>query len=525
MKFPKSLESTTTKMTNKFTEPRKNGPSGESSGSLGIECDPQSLPDLVMTFYKRFPDRSDFFPLQLSEGRINFLVSSDEGIKKASYLAMRSSQRGLFIYVPQKEILEMSERYSHMFEEDLNLALSDESAITDDYDILSGSHNDAPVVKLVNQLIMNAIRDGASDIHIEGVGVDLIVRFRMDGQLKIVKKLNRRLLEVVIARIKVMAEMDVAETRRPQDGRINVQFGTKTVDIRVSSIPAAGGEKAALRLLSRSESILSLAAIGIEEADRAVLRKVLRSPNGIVIVTGPTGSGKTTTLYASILDIKSEAINIVTIEEPIEYRIDGIAQVQVNPPAGVTFANAIKTFLRQDPDVMLVGEIRDEETAKTAIQASLTGHLVLTTLHTNDAPTAIARLIEMEIEPFLLSSSLLLVVGQRLIRKVCDNCRVEVRLTDDMISTFEANNVAINKYFRGSGCSNCSLTGYKGRAGLFEFLFIDDKIRKLIMKKANASEVRELAIGQGMKTMFSHGAELIKRGITTPEEVFAATFY
>ncbi len=489
----------------------------------GLSPDLESLPREVIDLYLKFPDRSDFLPVEAADGRLTFLVSSEDGIRKASFVSTACKSSGSFKFVPQKTLLEIAEKLSFILEEDVELNHEGESISSDEYDILSGVHDDAPVVKLVNQTIMSAIRLGASDIHIEGREANLIVRFRVDGRLKTVKTLDKGLLEPMIARVKVMADMDVAETRRPQDGRINIQFGTKTIDIRVSTIPTAKGEKAVLRLLSRSETALKLDILGLDDRQVKLLKRLLRSPNGIIMVTGPTGSGKTSTLYASILEIQNEAVNIVTIEDPVEYRIDGIAQVQVNPATGVTFARAIRTFLRQDPDVILVGEIRDEETAEAAIQASLTGHLVLTTLHTSDAPTAVARLVEMNIEPFLLSSSLLLVIGQRLVRKICPDCREEVVVEDEIREIFLAKGFELERCFRGRGCEKCFGTGYKGRIGIYEFLELDDEIRKLIMRKASSTEIKTLAVKQGMQTMFAKGVELIRGGVTTPEEVITVT--
>ncbi len=489
----------------------------------GFSPDLESLPREVIDLYLKFPDRSDFLPVEAADGRLTFLVSSEDGIRKASFVSTACKSSGSFKFVPQKTLLEIAEKLSFILEEDVELNHEGESISSDEYDILSGVHDDAPVVKLVNQTIMSAIRLGASDIHIEGREANLIVRFRVDGRLKTVKTLDKGLLEPMIARVKVMADMDVAETRRPQDGRINIQFGTKTIDIRVSTIPTAKGEKAVLRLLSRSETALKLDILGLDDRQVKLLKRLLRSPNGIIMVTGPTGSGKTSTLYASILEIQNEAVNIVTIEDPVEYRIDGIAQVQVNPATGVTFARAIRTFLRQDPDVILVGEIRDEETAEAAIQASLTGHLVLTTLHTSDAPTAVARLVEMNIEPFLLSSSLLLVIGQRLVRKICPDCREEVEVEDEIREIFLAKGFELERCFRGRGCEKCFGTGYKGRIGIYEFLELDDEIRKLIMRKASSTEIKTLAVKQGMQTMFAKGVELIRGGVTTPEEVITVT--
>ncbi|NOY64915.1 MAG: type II/IV secretion system protein [Nitrospirae bacterium] len=481
------------------------------------------LPSEILHLYKKYMDRSDFFPIQADEGNIYFLVSDNEGVRKATLLALRANRKATCRFIDRETLLKTAEDFSYIFDEDIEMEIDDSISIPENYDILQGISEDAPVVRLVNQLIMNAIRSEASDIHIEGREKNLIVRYRIDGRLKTVKTLERGLQDFIVARIKVMANMDVAETRRPQDGRINIQFGTKTIDIRVSTIPTSSGEKVVLRLLQRSETILNLSSLGLDPERMGILKRLLRSPNGIILVTGPTGSGKTTTLYACIHDIRDESINIVTIEDPVEYRVDGIAQVQVNPATGVTFARSIRTFLRQDPDIILVGEIRDEETAEAAIQASLTGHLVLTTLHTSDAPTAVARLVDMNIEPFLISSSLLLVIGQRLVRKICNNCKEEVTLEDELQYIFEQRGIKIDRYSRGKGCEECLNTGYRGRTGIFEFLLIDDDLRKLIMKKPSSTQIKLLARQKKMKDMFAHGIELVRKGITTPEEVITAT--
>ncbi len=488
-----------------------------------IVVDVEGISGDILELYRRFSDRSDFLPTGASDDEIQFLVSSQRGALKANLIATKTGRSARCRFVSPEELLEKAEQYSHLFTENVELESAEEMITPEGYDILSGVSEDAPVVKLVNQVIMDAIRSGASDIHIEGREKGLTIRYRIDGRLKTVRTLDRGLLEYMVARLKVMANMDVAETRRPQDGRINIQFGRKTIDIRVSTIPTSSGEKVVLRLLQRSEEVLSLNTLGIDSGRLNLLRSLLKSPNGIILVTGPTGSGKTTTLYACINEIKDESINIVTIEDPIEYRIDGIVQVQVNPATGVTFARSIRTFLRQDPDVILVGEIRDEETAEAAIQASLTGHLVLTTLHTSDAPTAVARLIDMNIEPFLISSSLLLVIGQRLVRKICPYCKEHVQMSEEMSYLFRQRGIEIDSYYRGKGCDECLGTGYKGRTGIFEFLMVDDDIRKLIMKKANSSQIKTLAIRKQMKTMFANGIELIRAGVTTPEEVLTVT--
>lgn len=481
------------------------------------------LPSEVIRLYIRYADHSDFFPIKADEESIYFLVSDNDGVRHAAGLSFYLNKGAHCKFIDKETILKTSEKFAYIFEENVEIDADMPIDISESYDILQGIGEDAPVVRLINQIIMTAIRSNASDIHVEGFGKDLRVRYRIDGRLKTVKTLDKGLQDFIVARIKVMANLDVTENRRPQDGHIDIQFGTKTIDIRVSTVPADMGEKVVLRLLQRSENMVNLSTLGFDPKNISILKRYLRSPNGIIIVTGPTGSGKSTTLYASLQEIKDESKNIITIEDPIEYKIKGVSQVQVNPAADLTFANALRTFLRQDPDVILVGEIRDNETAKAAIQASLTGHLVLTTLHTSDAPTAVARLADMGIEPFLISSSLRLVIGQRLVRKVCPYCKVEVSVESELQEIVAKSGVEIYSYFRGKGCEHCLNTGYQGRTGIFEFLPIDDDLRKLILKKPSSDEIKNLNAEKNIKSMLTYGMELVKKGITTPEEVMAVT--
>jgi general secretion pathway protein E len=472
--------------------------------------------------YLKFPDRSDFIPIASEDGKLSFLYNGESGLKKARLLALFTGLEADYKSVEKEVILERLEEYfggetSDEYNEPGTEDLVDVS------DILSASYEDAPVIKLVNQIIINSVKAGASDIHFESRENAFLVRFRIDGKLRTYKRYPKSLHDPVIARIKVMSLLDVAETRKPQDGRINIRVGNRNVDMRVSIMPSIFGEKSVLRILEKSKSLVTLDSIGIPKIWLKKYLSYLAKPNGIILVTGPTGSGKTTTLYASLLEMDRETKNILTIEDPVEYDIEGITQVQVNPAVNLGFANALRSFLRQDPDIILVGEIRDEETAKAAIQSSLTGHLVLSTLHTNDSPSAVARLIEMNIEPFLISSSLLLVVAQRLVRRVCSKCMVKVVAEGDIKSYFENEGLSLIEYYAGRGCPECFNSGYKGRIAIFEFLEINDEIRRLINKSASAFEIRNAAKETGFKQMFEHGFELIKQGVTTPEEVIAIT--
>ncbi len=360
------------------------------------------------------------------------------------------------------------------------------------------SADDAPIIRLLNALLTQAAKEGASDIHIEPYEKYSCVRFRIDGGLREVVQTHRALHAALISRLKIMADLDIAEKRLPQDGRISLRLGQKAIDVRVSTLPGAHGERAVLRLLDKSETRLNLSSVGMTGENLTRLSKLIEQPHGIVLVTGPTGSGKTTTLYAALQQLDASTRNILTVEDPIEYELSGVGQTQVNAKIDLTFAKALRAILRQDPDVIMIGEIRDFETAQIAIQASLTGHLVLATLHTNDAPSAITRLMDMGVEPFLLSSSLLGVLAQRLVRKLCTHCH-------------------------GAGCEHCHQTGYQGRTGIFELLSTDTGLRELIHNKASEADIRESAQQAGMQLMRDDGMRLVQEGITSLEELIRVT--
>ncbi|MCX7990624.1 MAG: type II secretion system ATPase GspE [Proteobacteria bacterium] len=382
--------------------------------------------------------------------------------------------------------------------------------------------DDAPIIKLLNALFLEAVKERASDIHIEPYEKDLEVRFRVDGILRKVLQPPKIIHESLISRIKVIANLDIAEKRLPQDGRIRLIVGGKDIDIRVSIIPTFFGERAVLRILDRMKGVMSLNELGLERDKLSDFEKLISRSNGIVLVTGPTGSGKTTTLYASLLKIYSEEKNIITIEDPVEYQIKGIAQIQVNPKINLTFAAGLRSILRQDPDIVMIGEIRDKETAEIAVQASLTGHLVLSTLHTNDSSSAVTRLIDMDIEPFLVASSLTGVLAQRLLRRLCSYCKKEVPLKDEFKRVMpELSN--LDFVYKGEGCKECNGKGYLGRTGIYELLVIDEDIKEQIMLKSDARTIKSLAIKKGMTTLFSDGIQKIRDGITTIEEVLRVT--
>ena len=388
-------------------------------------------------------------------------------------------------------------------------------------DDLRRAVEDAPVVRIVNLLLMEAINGRASDIHLEPRRTHMEVRYRIDGELQHVRNIPRNLMAACISRIKVMADMDIAERRVPQDGRITIKVESRQVDLRVSTLPIQYGERVVMRILDRDRSIRKLEELGFSARNLMTFRWLLQRPNGIILVTGPTGSGKTTTLYAALREIRSVTRNIITCEDPIEYELEGINQSNVNEKAGLTFAAQLRAILRQDPDVVLVGEIRDQETAEIACRAAMTGHLVLSTLHTNDAVSAIPRLIDMGVEPFLISSSLAGVVAQRLVRVICPHCKQEYEPT---LTEIQIIGRPVEKLYRGVGCSACGGRGYLGRVSIHEIMVVDDEIRTLTIQHAPSSQILKAALRQGMVPMVQDGIEKAIQGITTVEELTAKAF-
>jgi type IV pilus assembly protein PilB len=385
---------------------------------------------------------------------------------------------------------------------------------------------EGPIIKIVNGILIKAIKLGASDIHFEPYEKTFRVRYRVDGVLRRDMALPIQIKNAMTSRLKIMAKLDIAEKRLPQDGRIKLRMGKgREMDFRVSSIPVLYGEKVVLRLLDKSALQLDMAKLGFEESSLADLKAAIHKPVGMILVTGPTGSGKTTTLYSALSELNKESENIITAEDPIEYNFMGINQVQMHEEIGLTFASSLRSFLRQDPDIIMVGEIRDFETAQIAVQAALTGHLVLSTVHTNDAPGTISRLIDMGIEPFLISSAIVLILAQRLIRKVCMECREAVKVHPQLLIDLGIPPDEVKSFpvYKGKGCSLCNNTGYKGRVGLYEVMSMKEEIKELILSRASTSEVKKEAIRLGMKTLRQSGVAKIKEGVTTIEEVLRST--
>jgi general secretion pathway protein E len=409
--------------------------------------------------------------------------------------------------------------------EDLDISLSET------IDLLESSDDEAPVIRFVNSLLFRAVKEKASDIHIEPYEKNVIVRFRIDGMLYDVYTAPKRLHAAIASRIKVMAELNIAEKRTPQDGRVRVKLANREIDIRLNIVPVVYGERLVMRLLDKSSVILDLETLGFEEGIRQTIGELTNRKYGIFLVTGPTGSGKSTTLSACLKNILSPDKNIITVEDPVEYQLPGVGQIAVNPKVGLTFATGLRAILRQDPDVVMVGEIRDRETAEIAIQASLTGHLVLSTLHTNDAPGAITRLADMGIEPFLVASSVVGVLAQRLLRVVCHNCSEDIEGTDEMLATAGVTVDYLKQTFgvdkivlkRAHGCHECRQTGYAGRTAIHELMVVTDGVRANILAGDDAASIRNTATKEGLKTLRMSALEKLVTGQTTLEEIVRTT--
>jgi general secretion pathway protein E len=400
--------------------------------------------------------------------------------------------------------------------------LADEVSASDD---LLDVVNRPPVIRLVNDILFRALQLRASDIHVHPFETRIQIRYRVDGIMYDVLSLNRNVLPLIISRIKVMAGMDIAERRMPQDGRCSVRLGQREVDLRISTVPTSYGERAVLRVLDKSSGVFILEELGLWKEDLKVVDSLLDRSHGVIFVTGPTGSGKSTSLYACLNRLDSSEKNVITIEDPIEYQLGGISQIQVATKKGMTFATALRHVLRQDPDVIMVGEVRDVETARMAIQSSLTGHLVFSTLHTNDSAGAISRLLDLGVEPYLVSSSLIAVIAQRLVRRICEDCRVETHASPNDLRALGVDEADIKEavFFEGKGCEKCFHTGYRGRTGIYELMLITDEIQELIYTRQSAGKIKRIALDRGMKTLRMDGARKVLKGVTTVAEVLRVT--
>ena len=477
-----------------------------------------------------FMQQYKVFPLRLEGGVLSVLMSDPGDVHTLDSLRLQSGCEVKAYLGSEREILKALDEYygpsSSMDRIVQDITDGAEAGEDGGEDVaqLKDLAAEAPVIRLVNMLISRAVEARASDIHIEPFEKALRVRFRVDGVLLDAEAPPRRLQAAVISRVKVLAKINIAERRLPQDGRIRMEVGGKELDIRVSTIPTIYGESVVMRLLDRSSVRLGLDDLGFSPEAQQRFEALVRRPHGIILVTGPTGAGKTTTLYAALRQINSVEKKVITIEDPVEYQLEGVNQIQVKPKIGLTFASGLRHIVRQDPDVILVGEIRDRETAEIAIHAALTGHLVLSTLHTNDAAGAITRLLDMGIEDYLVSSTLLAVLAQRLVRKICPSCKASYVPAETLWRDLKAPAVTDGmRLFRGEGCGGCAGTGYFGRLGIYEFLVIEEKLQRLILQKTDANAIRAEAVKQGMTTLWQDGWNKVAAGITTYEEVARVT--
>lgn len=495
------------------------------------DVDPSIVSKVPFAFIKKHK----IFPMGAWEDGIRVIVREPLELEPLDDLALFFNQSIVPVISSEKEINTAIDKFYSQEADTTAKVIQDldegelgdiEKGMEESDDLLDVDH-DAPIIKLVNLILFHAVKDRASDVHIEPFEKELKVRYRVDGILYNILSPPKRYQSAIVSRIKVMAKLDIAEKRLPQDGRINIKMTNREVDIRVSVVPTSFGERIVMRLLDKSGMLLKMEDIGLSKETHDQIKKLICRSNGIILVTGPTGSGKTTTLYSVLSTINTVDKNIITVEDPVEYQLEGIGQIQVNPKIDLTFANGLRSILRQDPDVIMVGEIRDAETAEIAIHASLTGHLVFSTLHTNDSPGAITRLVDMGIEPFLISSSVIAVAAQRLVRVICDECKEAYKPNGKLLEEIGISYNDLDKgegvLYRGKGCSKCIDTGYVGRTGIYELLIVDDGIRRLLMNNADASSIRIEAVKNGMSTLLMDGAKKALKGITSAEEIFRVT--
>lgn len=496
------------------------------SRKLGIAfVDRNSFPETSpVELSLEFMKNNLIVPLKFEDGRLKIAMADPEDIEVIDSLKASLDCVIEPCIASKYTINEYLERLSRIKETTVREIMVDVEEITEEVpeelNHLKGMAQEKGVIRLVDVLIENAVNQRASDIHVEPEETRVRVRYRIDGILYDREFLPRKMQPAITSRIKLLSQMNIAERRLPQDGRIKGTYGGRPIDIRVSTIPTVYGESIVMRLLDKESSFLTLEELGMDPETLKKYESLIHKPYGMILITGPTGSGKTTTLYASLDRINSPDKKIITIEEPVEYLMKGINQIQVKPKIGLTFASGLRHIVRQDPDVIMVGEIRDLETAGIAIHAALTGHLIFSTLHTNDAPGAMTRLMDMGVENYLVSSTLIGVVAQRLVRRICNSCKVQYPVPQELKKELR---IEQDHLWRGAGCEKCSNTGYRGRIGIFELLVINDEIRNMIMEKATSRELREKAISLGMKTLRQDGIEKVVKGITTAEEVLRVT--
>lgn len=474
-----------------------------------------------------FAKQKKLLPINEETTSVTVATSNPLDLESLEELRLLLKKNIIPIYVPQSAIdLAIERCYVQKDEETKQIFTDLEKGSTvvavdnDAYDLLE-KNEQSPVIRMVNAILLEAIQQGASDVHFEPTEEGLLLRYRIDGCLQKRHAPPREYQLQMLTRVKVMAKLDIAEHRLPQDGRMKLRQGGREIDFRVSTLPIVHGERIVLRILDKGNVLLGLDRIGMDKPLLASFRKQIRMPEGIILVTGPTGSGKTTTLYSALSELNNSETNIITIEDPVEYKIAGISQMHVNPRIELDFAKGLRHILRQDPDVIMIGEIRDKETAEIAIQASLTGHLVLSTLHTNDAPSALTRLADMGIEPYLLASSILAVLAQRLVRQICPSCKTQYAPSEKEKTELGLKDISV--LYKGKGCAHCFQTGYKGRCAIYELMPLSPKIKTQAMKSQDAQELRKAALLDGMKTLFEQGVEFVVSGITDAKELLRVT--
>lgn len=472
--------------------------------------------------------RHTAIPIGFDEGKLLVAMADPANVFAIDDIKSIASAMGHIdvrpVVATRADVLAAIDRYYRAGDEldDLSSELDLVDAQDEDLSKVKEITEDAPIVRYVNLLITQAIQDRASDIHLEPTEFDLRVRYRIDGVLHEVMRSPRSIQAGVISRLKIMSDINIAERRIPQDGRLSVTTNGRKVDLRVATLPTVWGEKVVMRILDNSTARLDLSDLGFSQHNYSIFEQSFTKPYGMILVTGPTGSGKSTTLYATLNVVNRPEVNIITVEDPVEYRLPGINQVQVNPKAGLSFASALRSILRSDPDIVLIGEIRDHETAQIAVEASLTGHLVLSTLHTNDAPSAITRLTEMGIEPFLVGSSVDCVLAQRLARRLCSKCKEPYTPTSEQLTAigYQFNDAAAPTFYRPVGCTNCSRTGYKGRLALHEVMAVSEEIERMTVERESVSSITQVAIESGMITLRQDGLAKAAQGVTSLDEIF-----
>lgn len=489
------------------------------------------VPLILDRLSSRFIRENRIIPLEMRNNVLKIIMADPTGREVIDALGVALTADIQVYSGDGKTIDEYIARYYGQETQEINKIIENiddkgfEFVAEEDEDVghLKDLASEAPIIKLVNLIIARALESRASDIHVEPFDDELIVRYRIDGVLHNIETAPKKLQAAIVSRIKIMAKLNIAERRLPQDGRIRIKVSNKEIDLRVSTIPVLYGESVVMRILDKESIVIDLGLLGFPDDILMQFQALIQKPHGIILVTGPTGSGKTTTLYGALDKINSPDKKIITVEDPVEYQLKGINQIQVKPKIGLNFANTLRHIMRQDPDVIMIGEIRDLETAEMAVQSALTGHMVLSTLHTNDAPSTITRLLDLGVESFLLSSTIRGILAQRLVRVICPYCKDKdisaIGLKDPISSTVEAE----ADLYRGKGCEKCAFTGYRGRSGVFEFLTVNDELRRLILRNADANELRQVARKQGMKTILEDGTAKVRAGITTMSEVFRVT--